>query len=123
VFIYKDGTPLNNNAEVQQSIETPIVVTGINDPAVTPVKFELNQNYPNPFNPTTNVKFGVPKNGHYTFRVYDVTGKLIETYLDSYVNKGYYNAEIDGTTLSSGVYFYTLQGEGFTDTKKMMLIK
>ena len=123
VFIYKDGTPLNNNAEVQQSIETPIVVTGINDPAVTPVKFELNQNYPNPFNPTTNVKFGVPKNGHYTFRVYDVTGKLVETYLDSYVNKGYYNAEINGTTLSSGVYFYTLQGEGFTDTKKMMLIK
>lgn len=123
VFVYKDGSPLNANAEVQQSIETNVLVTGINDPAVVPAKFELNQNYPNPFNPMTNVKFGVPKYGHYTLRIYDVSGKLIETYLDSYITKGYYNAEIDGTKLSSGVYFYTLQGEGFTDTKKMVLIK
>jgi hypothetical protein len=123
IFIYKDGTPLNNNAEIQQSIETDLLTTGINTPSVTPAKFELNQNYPNPFNPVTNVKFGIPKNGHYTFRVYDITGKLIETYLDSYVNAGYYNAEINGTNLSSGVFFYTLQGEGFTDTKKMILIK
>ena len=123
VFVYKDGSPLNNNAEVQQAIETPVTATGINNPAVTPVKFELNQNYPNPFNPVTNVKFGVPKNGHYTFRIYDIAGKLVDTYLDSYISAGYYNTEIVGTNLSSGVYFYTLHGEGFTETKKMVLIK
>jgi hypothetical protein len=122
VFVYRDSTTLNK-AEVQQAIETNIVLTGINNSSETPVKFELSQNYPNPFNPVTNVKFGVPKNGHYTFRIFDVTGKLVDTYLDSYVNAGYYNAEITSANLSSGVYFYTLQGEGFTDTKKMILIK
>jgi hypothetical protein len=123
IFVYKDGSPLNSNAEIQQSIERDITLTGINEPNVTPAKFELNQNYPNPFNPVTNVKFGVPKNGHYTFRIYDVTGKLVDTYLDGTINAGYYNAEITSTNLSSGVYFYTLQGEGFTDTKKMVLLK
>lgn len=122
VFIYKDSSTLNM-AEVQQAIETNITTTGINEPSSVPLKFELNQNYPNPFNPITNIKFAVSKNGKYSFRIYDVTGKLIETYLDSYITSGYYNAEINGTKLSSGVYFYTLQGEGFTDTKKMVLIK
>jgi hypothetical protein len=122
VFVYRDSSTLTM-AEVQQSIETNITTTGINEPGSVPLKFELNQNYPNPFNPVTNIKFSVPKKGHYNFRIYDVTGKLIDTYLDSYITSGYYNAEIDGTRLSSGVYFYTLQGEGFTDTKKMILIK
>jgi hypothetical protein len=123
VFVYKDGSPLNNNAEVQQAIETSITTTGIGNPTSAPVKFELSQNYPNPFNPTTNVKFSVPKYGHYTFRIYDITGKLVDTYLDAYISAGVYNADINGAQLSSGVYFYTLQGEGFTDTKKMILIK
>lgn len=123
VFVYKDGSPLNNNAEIQQSIETGVVMTGVNNPTTTPSKFELNQNYPNPFNPVTNIKFSVPKNGHFSFRIYDITGKLVDTYLNSYINAGVYNAEIVGTNLSSGVYFYTLQGEGFSDTKKMLLIK
>jgi hypothetical protein len=122
VFVYRDSTTLNM-AEIQQSMENNITATGINNQTSVPDKFVLNQNYPNPFNPVTNIKFGVPKNGHFSFRIYDITGKLIDTYLDSYINAGYYNAEIAGTKLSSGVYFYTLQGEGFTDTKKMMLIK
>ncbi len=52
-----------------------------------------------------------------------MTGKLVDTYLDGYVNAGYYNAEINGINLSSGVYFYTLTSNGLTDTKKMILIK
>lgn len=123
IFVYKDGTPLNSNAEIQQAIETSILLTGVNEPTATPVKFELNQNYPNPFNPVTNIKFGIPKNGYASLRIYDVTGKLVDTYLDGYVNAGYYNAEINGTNLSSGVYFYTLTSNGLTDTKKMILIK
>lgn len=123
IFVYKDGTPLNSNAEIQQAIETSVLLTGVNEPTVTPVKFELNQNYPNPFNPVTNIKFGIPKNGYASLRIYDVTGKLVDTYLDGYVNAGYYNAEINGANLSSGVYFYTLTANGLTDTKKMILIK
>ncbi len=123
VFVYKDGTPLNANAEIQQAVQTGVMLTGINEPTSTPVKFELCQNYPNPFNPITNIKFGIPKNGYASLIIYDVTGKVIDKYLDGYVNAGYYNAEINGTKLSSGVYFYTLTSNGMTETKKMILLK
>ena len=123
IFVYKTGTPLYNNAEVQASTETTVMLTGIHDPATTALKFELSQNYPNPFNPVTNIKFSIPKDGNVSLKIYDITGKLVATYLDGYVTKGLYNAEVDGTNLASGVYFYKLIANGLTDTKKMMLIK
>ena len=122
VFIYKDGTPLYL-AEVQQAIQTPVAVTGIINEDLQPTKFELGQNYPNPFNPVTNIKFSIPKEGYASLKVFDMTGKLIATYLEGHVKAGKYNAEIDGTTLSSGTYFYTLKADRFSDTKKMILIK
>ncbi len=122
IFVYKDASPIYT-AEIQQSIQTGITMTGINGQTEVPVSFELGQNYPNPFNPVTNIKFSIPKNGNASLKIYDVTGKLVDTYLDGYVTAGYYNAEINGSELSSGVYFYTLKSEGFTETKKMMLVK
>lgn len=122
VFVYKDGSPLNM-AEVQQAIETGILLTGINDPAVKATKFELSQNYPNPFNPVTNIKFSIPKSGYASLKIYDVTGRLVETYLDGFVEAGYYNAEINGANLSSGIYYYTLISDGYKETKKMILTK
>jgi len=123
MFVYKNASPLYN-AEVQSALETSIAgTTGIVNPPVEALKFELLQNYPNPFNPVTNIKFTVPKDGHASLNIFDITGKLVATYLNDYVTKGVYNAEIDGTNLSSGVYFYTLKTDGFTDTKKMVLIK
>jgi len=122
IFIYQDGSPLYM-ATVYQAMQTPILVTSVNDPAKTAVKFELAQNYPNPFNPTTNIKFAIPKDGQASLKIYDITGKLVETYLDTYVKAGYYNADFDGTKLASGTYFYTLITNGMTETKKMILIK
>jgi Outer membrane protein Omp28/Secretion system C-terminal sorting domain len=122
IFVYKDGSPLYL-AEVQQAIQTPITATGVNNEETIPTKFELGQNYPNPFNPVTNVKFSIPKDGHASLRIYDITGKLVATYLDEYVKAGHYNAEFDGSELSSGTYFYTLKSENFMETKKMILLK
>lgn len=123
VFVYKSLTPLNT-AEIQQGIKTTVIPTTVrNETGVLPSKYELSQNYPNPFNPVTNIKFAVPKSGNVSLKVYDITGKLIEVYLDGFVNAGYYNAEVDGTKLASGVYFYRLTAEGFTDVKRMILVK
>ncbi|MCE1164685.1 MAG: Omp28-related outer membrane protein [Bacteroidetes bacterium] len=122
IFVYKDASPIYS-AEIQQALETGVTLTGINGQPEVPTKFELGQNYPNPFNPVTNIRFAIPKNGNASLKIYDVTGKLVATYLEGHVNAGYYNAEINGNELSSGVYFYTLKTEGFTETKKMMLIK
>lgn len=123
IFVYKSTSPLNT-AEIQQGIKTSIITTGIsNGSSVLPSKYELQQNYPNPFNPVTNVKFAIPKSGNVSLKIYDLTGKLVQVYLDGYVNAGYYNAEIDGTSLSSGVYFYKLETDTYTETKKMLLVK
>lgn len=122
IFVYKNASPLYN-AEVQSSLQTGVLLTGIINPASEALKFDLAQNYPNPFNPVTNIHFTVPKDGQASLKIYDITGKLVATYLDEYVTKGTYNADIDGTSMASGVYFYTLKSNGFADTKKMILVK
>jgi hypothetical protein len=122
VFVYKDASPLYMG-EVQQAIQTSILLTGVIDPKVTPLKYELLQNYPNPFNPVTNIKFSVPKSGFATLKIYDITGKLVATYLDDFISAGTYNAEVDGSDLASGVYLYTLNVNDYTETKKMLLVK
>ena len=123
VFVYKDASPLYMG-EIQQAIQTSILLTGVGgDPNITPLKYELQQNYPNPFNPVTNIKFSVPKAGNATLKIYDITGKLVATYLDAYIHAGTYNAEVDGSSLSSGVYLYTLKVNDYTETKKMLLVK
>ena len=122
VFVYKDASPLYT-AEIQQAMRTSILLTGVNDPKETPLKYELMQNYPNPFNPVTSIKFSVPKYGFASLKIYDVTGKLVATYLEDYIQPGIYNAEFDGSSFASGVYFYTLKTNEYTETKKMMLVK
>jgi hypothetical protein len=88
-----------------------------------PNEYSLSQNYPNPFNPTTNIKFALPKNGNVSIKVYDILGNLIFTIYDGYKLAGVYNASFDGSGLSSGIYFYKISSDNFTDTKKMILTK
>jgi hypothetical protein len=85
--------------------------------------FSLSQNYPNPFNPVTNIKFSVPKAGLVTLKVYDITGKEVASLVNQNMNAGSYTFDFDASHLSSGAYFYRLSSDGFTDVKKMMLIK
>jgi hypothetical protein len=123
IFVYKDQSPLNTG-EIQQGIKAPVLPVSVgNENNELPQKYGLSQNYPNPFNPVTNVKFAIPEAGDVSLKIYDVTGSLVAVYLDGFVKAGYYNAEIDGSNLSSGVYFYTLRAKDFVETKKMILVK
>jgi hypothetical protein len=123
IFVYKSISPLNT-AEIQQGIKTPIILTGVNnESSILPLKYELSQNYPNPFNPVTNIKFAIPESGETSLKIFDVTGREVMTMLNGYIKAGYYNAEIEGSTLSSGIYFYQLISKNFNETKKMILIK
>ncbi len=123
VIIFKDNGVLNTS-EMSQGISAPVVVTGIGQQGTeTPDKFELSQNYPNPFNPTTSIKFAIPKDGFASLKVYNMLGQLVGTYLDGFIKAGYYNAGVDGSELSSGIYFYTLTTKDFVETKKMNLVK
>jgi hypothetical protein len=88
-----------------------------------PANYILEQNYPNPFNPSTNVKFAVPVRGYISLRVFDVLGKEVAVLVNKEMNAGSYNVDFDGSRLPSGVYFYKLETEAFTDVKKMLLVK
>jgi hypothetical protein len=88
-----------------------------------PEKFVLEQNYPNPFNPSTSIKFSVPQNGFITLKVYDIMGREVASLINNEMTAGNYTADFNASGLGSGVYFYKLTSNGFTDTKKMILVK
>ena len=89
-----------------------------------PDNYKLYQNYPNPFNPTTNIRFALPKASLVTLKVYNISGQLIETVMKGeMVTPGVKEAQFDGSRLSSGIYFYTLEADNFKVSKKMILIK
>jgi hypothetical protein len=88
-----------------------------------PTQYRLEQNYPNPFNPVTKINFEIPKTGFVSLKVYNVLGREVANLVNTVKNAGNYSVDFDGTNLSSGVYFYKLESNGFVDTKKMMLIK
>lgn len=88
-----------------------------------PGEFKLYTNYPNPFNPITKIKFDIAKNTNAKLLVYDVLGRVAETLISGDIKAGRYEIDFDGYSLSSGVYFYKLVTNEFTETKKMLMIK
>jgi Outer membrane protein Omp28/Secretion system C-terminal sorting domain len=124
IFVYKLGTNISTDYYIQQSMKTPVTgVTGIVNQNTTPLSYDLSQNYPNPFNPTTNFNFSIPKSGNVSLKFYDVLGNEVQTYVDGFLTSGTYSVEFDGSNLSSGVYFYTLKADNFSETKRMVLTK
>jgi len=85
-------------------------------------EYALNQNYPNPFNPSTTINFTMKKAGLATLKVYDMLGRnVFEKQLQASI--GANSVTFDAQNLTSGVYFYQLNAEGFSKTMKMMLVK
>jgi hypothetical protein len=100
--------------------------------------FELGQNYPNPFNPTTTIEFSIPKAEFVTLKIYNILGEEVTTLVSERLTAGQYKYQWDASGLPSGVYFYKLEavhpstsspkesgqaGQGFVQTKKMLLIR
>ncbi|MFO7525909.1 MAG: T9SS type A sorting domain-containing protein, partial [Ignavibacteriaceae bacterium] len=88
-----------------------------------PEEFALYQNYPNPFNPSTTINWQSPMDGWQTLKIYDLLGRETATLVDEYRAAGSYEVMFDAAGLSSGVYFYTLQANGFIQSKKLLLMK
>jgi photosystem II stability/assembly factor-like uncharacterized protein len=88
-----------------------------------PSYFVLHQNYPNPFNPVTKIKFDIPKAGEVKLIVYDIIGKEVSTLVNEKLSTGSYEYTFDGSSLPSGIYFYSLITDKAVITKKMILTK
>ena len=88
-----------------------------------PGKFILYQNYPNPFNPETRIKFDLPVSGNVILSVYNINGKEVIRLQSGKLAEGIYSYSFDGTELSSGVYYYKLVTDEYSETKRMVLVK
>jgi hypothetical protein len=86
-------------------------------------EFTLSQNYPNPFNPTTKINYSIPHSGDVQIKVFDILGNEIITLVDEYKIAGVYELTFDADNLPSGVYFYRMVTEGFSQSSKMILLK
>jgi hypothetical protein len=110
----------NNGAQIYTQ-SFPIGIQQIS--SEVPGSFMLSQNYPNPFNPNTYIEFAVPKSSFIKLIVYDMLGREVETLVSKELSAGTYKADWNASKYTSGVYFYKLFTEGYTETKKMILVK
>ncbi len=88
-----------------------------------PNGFILSQNYPNPFNPTCTIHYALPREAYVTLNIYNVLGTKLKELINEKKSAGDYSIEFNSENLPSGIYFYRLQTDNFTDTKKMILLK
>jgi hypothetical protein len=88
-----------------------------------PSQYNLSQNYPNPFNPTTRIDYQLPFDGNVSLKLFDVSGKEVMQLVNGQRSAGYYSLDINASSLSSGIYFYTISSNDFVSTKKLMLLK
>ena len=108
-----------------------LVGSGVEDDegiAILPKEFELGQNYPNPFNPNSSIEFSLPKDCFVRISIYNILGQKVRTLVDEYLQAGYKRVIWDskndqGEEVASGVYFYGIEAEDYTQTRKMVLLK
>jgi hypothetical protein len=89
----------------------------------TPTSYCLYQNYPNPFNPGTKIRYDIPKTTGVKLVIYDALGRVVETLVDMEFGAGSYEVTWDGSSYSSGLYFYKIIAGDYVHTNKMVLIK
>ena len=85
--------------------------------------YRLFQNYPNPFNPSTKISYNIKKEGFVSLRVYNLVGQVVGILVDEKQSAGTYEVEFDASDLTTGVYLYKLQINGYTSVKRMTVLK
>ncbi len=124
-----------NNVNIDSlnfNLDTSTVIGIRNLSSVAPSGFMLEQNYPNPFNPATKIKFDLPKS-NFTLSeakglsvkliIYDILGREVTTLVNQQLKPGSYEVTWNASNYSSGIYFYTLISQDYTETKKLILLK
>lgn len=98
-----------------------VLTTSIDDKL--PLNYELKQNYPNPFNPSTNISFSIPETTDVELEVFNTAGEKVYKKVFENLTIGRYEHLISLSGCASGIYYYRIRTETFSDTKKMLLLK
>ena len=114
---------INTTADVF-SFTAPVIITSVKQDAFK-ISYGLSQNYPNPFNPTTTINYSIAKSGFVSIKIYNVLGQEVATLVNRKEVVGNHQVNFDAAkyNLASGIYMYTIRTDGFTFSKKMVLIK
>ena len=114
-----------NDGTIDDTLQLDNQLTGVNEEqgSLIPQEYRLEQNYPNPFNNTTVIRYSIPKEGLVTLKVYNAIGQEVATLVNETKQTGNYEVTFNSDNLTSGVYLYKLTSGGFTETKKMILLK
>ncbi|MBK8554075.1 MAG: T9SS type A sorting domain-containing protein [Ignavibacteria bacterium] len=116
------GYAVLTNGAILKLVDVVTDVTPVN--SFVPTEFSLAQNYPNPFNPSTTINFSIPTSSEVSLKVYDALGKEVASLVNEFKNAGNYSVNfVAASSLTSGVYYYTISAGNFTATKKLMLVK
>jgi hypothetical protein len=91
--------------------------------APVPTQYALEQNYPNPFNPSTTIEFEIPRPSRVRLIVYDLLGKEVVRLVDSEMAAIRASIRFDASGIPSGVYFYRLTADGYSRTRKLIVLK
>ena len=87
------------------------------------LEYKLLQNSPNPFNPSTLISFSIQKAGFVKVSIYNLLGEVVTELVSEELEKGFYKYQWNAFNFSSGIYFYSISVNGFTEVKKMNLVK
>lgn len=122
-FVYRDGEAGTSQIKVDRPEfgQTVVALNGTENGL--PISFGLHQNYPNPFNPSTQIAFDLPSASHVELSIYNVLGQEVKTLINQQMEAGSHVVTFDGSNLASGIYFYRISADNFSDTKKMMMLK
>jgi spore germination protein YaaH len=111
---------IDRNGAFRYSTEIQVTVSAVAQ------QFSLEQNYPNPFNPVTTIQFTIPDGSvrqPVSLIVYDMLGREMAVLINGSLEPGIHSVQWDASRSASGIYFYTLRTSGYTDTKRMILVK
>lgn len=86
-------------------------------------EFSFKESYPNPFTRTTLIRYSCPYSAKVSLKIYDITGRAVETLVDRKVNAGHYIVKWDAKDYPSGIYFTRFQSESHIATRKIILIR
>lgn len=102
---------------------SPSATSVIDQMNAVPARFALSQNYPNPFNPSTTITFSIQERNFTTLSVFNALGQSVAQLVRQDLDAGEYRTSFDGTSMPSGLYYYTLNSGNQSVTKRMVLVK
>ncbi len=101
----------------------PLNSVGVEHVKNIPSEIYLSQNYPNPFNPTTNIQFMLPVASNVKLIILNTLGQIVDELVNEKLNSGVHEVTWSAHNVTSGIYFYMIETNSFTQTRKMILLR